>query len=133
MKTQSNGRKRQSRNMADSPKAKAHRVAVEMRALRVAFNGVGMLDRQAEELAFHLAEIRTEMLQMAGMIEEICRRQKCTTKEFDRLVSVLAVHWGYHFPKIRRLLDRADLEESTEERIDAARTHQHRGFVKKSV
>lgn len=94
-----------------SPRVKkeAERVSRDARAMRGAFESLGMAPRDREELAFHLAEISEELMGIAELLRTICQKGTCTHEQYRYLVGCVSVHWAYHLPKARRIMERVPI------------------------
>ena len=93
-------------------KIKARLIALSMHRLRQAFEAI-MEPSIAEELAFHLADLKPEFITVARLLGEV---EKTGTINPDTAYTILAeitVHWPYHLNEIRKLVDPVTLSPET--------------------
>jgi hypothetical protein len=83
-----------------------------MRKLRIAFEPLVKKAAQAEELAFHFADIKDELVLVSKILDKIAKKGHASNADFERLMTVVGVHWPYHVSRIKRTF--AKIESSTE-------------------
>jgi hypothetical protein len=90
--------------MKTSPK----KIAASMRSLRLAFEPLVAKSTHAEELAFHLADIKDELAVVSRLVEKIIKSRHATHREFAILIALVGVHWPYHLSNIKRTVEKIE-------------------------
>lgn len=76
------------------------RIARECQILAKCFQDHGFNKDTGWELGFHLAEIRKELSEVAGLLEKAARTGKISEKEYATLETRLFIHWPYHLKSV---------------------------------
>jgi hypothetical protein len=91
-------------------KSSGRKVAADMRELRSAFAWISKRPKTAETLAFHFAEIKDELCEVARCLDSIAAKGRASNTDLELLVRHVAVHWPYHISGIKRLLLKIESE-----------------------
>lgn len=94
-----------------------------MRRMRRAFERITDAS-SAEKIAFHLAELKPELSQLADLLTRVERTGRVAVTAFRRMTYFLLAHWPYHIKALMRLLDSPSLaqyDESVSERAQVAK------------
>jgi uncharacterized protein YwgA len=75
-----------------------------MRALRAALLKLIHDDAVCEDIAFHLAEIRSEMDELKDLIDSSIRSEQISASQLQKIAYILDVHWPYHIKLLRKSL-----------------------------
>lgn len=94
--------------MGPKMKTSPRKIASAMRSLRVAFEPFVAKPIHAEELAFHLADIKDELAVVSRLLEKIIRSRRVTHREFATLTALVGVHWPYHLSNIKRTVEKIE-------------------------
>lgn len=57
------------------------------------------------EVAFNLADIEPELLEIHTILQEIKKTGKATRGQVETIIQAVCIHWKYHGEEIRKLID----------------------------
>jgi hypothetical protein len=77
-----------------------------MRRLKIAL-AKKLNDDLAEDMAFHLADLRPEMAELLASIARIEKTGRLGGNDLDRMGYFFCDHWPYHLSLLRRILAKA--------------------------
>lgn len=65
-------------------------------------------DKVRDEMAFHIADVLRDFLQISPVIEKAFEKGELSRGEVDAVLSLLLSHWPYHLKGLARLRKRLD-------------------------
>ena len=80
----------------------AQSIGCSMRRLRHALEPVTGSAPAAEEIAFHLAELKPELRRMVRLLSKVEKAQGITPGDVAALLYLLGVHWPYHLGELQK-------------------------------
>jgi hypothetical protein len=80
-------------------------IGVRMRRLRIAF-AKRLNEAAAEEVAFHLAELHPEMVELLALIARVETIGRLSSKDLSRIEYFFCDHWPYHVGLLRKKLEK---------------------------
>jgi len=89
--------------MKDSKTHRTPEIGSSMRRLRAALLPV-TTSTTAEEIAFHLAELKPELRQLLNLLDQIEKYPPITPAAMNAVLYFVDVHWPYHFNELRKLM-----------------------------
>jgi hypothetical protein len=72
--------------------------------LAKAFSAFFEDDAVAREVAFNLADIEPELMDIHGLLQKIKKTGKANGKQVERIIQAVCIHWKYHGEEIRKLV-----------------------------
>lgn len=76
-------------------------------------------DKVRDEMAFHIADVLRDFLQISPVIEKAFEKGELSRADVDAVLSLLVSHWPYHLKGLRRL--RKGLEAPPKSKRKSAR------------
>ena len=58
----------------------------------------------AREVAFNLADIEPELMEIHDLLQEIKKTGKASREQVDEIVEAVCIHWKYHGEEIAKLV-----------------------------
>ena len=93
--------------------AQKNSVGYSMRRLRRALEPLSAA-KTAEEIAFHLAELKPELSQLIDLLNKIEKQQSITPSAMKAILYFVDVHWPYHFKELRKLVKKRRITQFVE-------------------
>jgi hypothetical protein len=87
-------------------KGRTSSIGRDMRAIRTALSELLSDEAACEDIAFHLAEIRSEIDDAKEIIDSIRSSGKISPSHLKQLSYILGVHWPYHIRLLEKSLKR---------------------------
>ena len=72
--------------------------------LAKAFSAFFKDDAVAREVAFNLADIEPELMDIHALLQKIKKTGKANGKQVERIVQAVCIHWKYHGEEIEKLI-----------------------------
>lgn len=85
-----------------------------MRRLRISFESIVSVSI-AEQIAFHLAELKPEIILLNHLLDKIEKQNKITPKDIAKMMYFFENHWPYHLGKLKKLMKNRTLTTFAEE------------------
>lgn len=82
----------------------ARTIARDMRSLCTALKQLTRDDRLSEDIAFHLAEIRSELDDLKDVIDSCVSSSEMSVAHIKRITYILGTHWPYHIKLLGKSL-----------------------------
>lgn len=80
-----------------------HAICYSMSRLRTALEPA-VTSALAEEIAFHLAELKPELRQLVALLNRMEKESSITPSSMNAVLYFVDVHWPYHFKELRKLI-----------------------------
>ena len=85
-------------------KQNAAKIVESTTLLSKAFSGFFKDETIAREVAFNLADIEPELMEIHGLLQKIKKTGKVNRAQVDEIVRVVCIHWKYHGEEIEKLV-----------------------------
>jgi hypothetical protein len=80
------------------------KIARMMHRAKVSLIGLGLDEKCAGDVAFHLAELQSDLGQLTEFIKKAGRGKPLSVKEISAIDGMLRVHTHYHYQHFRQAL-----------------------------
>jgi hypothetical protein len=74
-------------------------------------------DAVSEDIAFHLAEIRSEIDELRDIIDSSINSEQISASQLENISYILGVHWHYHIKLLRKSLRTKSVTEQIGEQF----------------